>query len=281
MPLPASVSDLSEVDEGVQSYYEQGDDGAYYLSLDGVENHPQVTRLKSAKDREAKERKNAKSEAQKFREKFGPLADDEEIDFSQLDDDTADKIRRIVKGEDSAEGQDGKGDGKAKDGPDPEKLKKQVEQRYTKQLESEQQRAETYRQRLHQTVTNQALTDALVKAGVASPYMDAAKALWRQAIQAQEDENGDAQPVVETDLGPVDVATRIKEWAQSDEGAPFVKAPDNAGGGAAGSGARRASGPNPWRDDSWNIGEQARIARDDPEKAKRLAQEAGKKPPRV
>lgn len=46
------------------------------------------------------------------------------------------------------------------------------------------------------------------------------------------------------------------------------------GGGAMGSQGRDGSEPNPWRKDSWNFTEQNRIARENPDKAKRLQKAA-------
>lgn len=73
----------------------------------------------------------------------------------------------------------------------------------------------------------------------------------------------------------------IAAWAESEEGRAFIAAPRNGGGAANGSGAAGSREPNPWRDETFNRTEQARIARDDPALAKRLARAAGRPEPRV
>lgn len=80
------------------------------------------------------------------------------------------------------------------------------------------------------------LADALAKAGVAPPLMDAAKALFRSqaAIKADNDQ-------MYAVIGDKTIADYIGEWAASEQGKHFVLAPRNVGGGAVG-GANGASG---------------------------------------
>ena len=75
------------------------------------------------------------------------------------------------------------------------------------------------------------LTDELVKNGVAPQFLPAVKAMFA----------GQAQIVVEGDtrtakIGDKSVSDFVKEWAASDDGKHFVKAPENSGGGSQGSG---------------------------------------------
>lgn len=74
------------------------------------------------------------------------------------------------------------------------------------------------------------LSDALAKAGVSAPFMDAAKALLRQQAQIKA-EDGKYSAL----MGDKPLAQAISEWAQSEQGKHFVAAPKNTGGGAAGS----------------------------------------------
>lgn len=54
--------------------------------------------------------------------------------------------------------------------------------------------------------------------------------------------------------------------------------PESAGGGAGGgNGGGNLSGENPWKGESWNKTAQAKIVRDSPERAERLAKQAGVK----
>lgn len=73
------------------------------------------------------------------------------------------------------------------------------------------------------------LTAALVKAGVAPQFMDATKALLRQNAKVVAD-GGTRKAVV----GDKELTAFVSEWAQSETGKAFVKAPDNRGGDAGG-----------------------------------------------
>lgn len=75
------------------------------------------------------------------------------------------------------------------------------------------------------------LTDELVKNGVAPQFLPAVKAMF--AGQAQIVAEGDTRTAK---IGDKSVSDFVKEWAASDDGKHFVKAPENGGGGSQGSG---------------------------------------------
>ena len=75
------------------------------------------------------------------------------------------------------------------------------------------------------------LTDELVKNGVAPQFLAATKAMF--SSQAQIVAEGDTRTAK---IGDKSVSDFVKEWAASDDGKHFVKAPENSGGGSQGSG---------------------------------------------
>ena len=75
------------------------------------------------------------------------------------------------------------------------------------------------------------LTDELVKNGVAPQFLAATKAMF--SSQAQIVAEGDTRVAK---IGEKSVSDFVKEWAASDDGKHFVKAPENSGGGSQGSG---------------------------------------------
>ena len=75
------------------------------------------------------------------------------------------------------------------------------------------------------------LTDELVKNGVAVQFLAATKAMF--AGQAQIVAEGDTRTAK---IGDKSVSDFVKEWAASDDGKHFIKAPENSGGGSQGSG---------------------------------------------
>lgn len=127
--------------------------------------------------------------------------------------------------------------------------------------------ADDYKGRYEKLVGDRALKDALVEAKIDDTYKPAVEALLREkGVKLTKD--GEAQ------INGQPVAEFVKEWAASDAGKPFILN-GNSGGGAEGGGGKTASGVNPFKADSLNWTEQARITREDPAAAKRLAAEAG------
>ena len=106
-----------------------------------------------------------------------------------------------------------------------------------------------------------ALTEALVRANVSPPLMEAAKALMRSQ-GAKLDKND--QPV----LGETPLADAVREWAESDAGSAFVKAPESTGGGAPGGGSNRVTA-----DDfkSMSLDRRAALMREKPDLYRNLA----------
>lgn len=82
---------------------------------------------------------------------------------------------------------------------------------------------------------DRALSDALTAAGVTNPaFQKAATAMLSGMVKL-----ADGKAVVETDMGPVDVAQHVKRWAAG-EGKDFVTPP--SGGGAKGQDGGKAGG---------------------------------------
>lgn len=97
------------------------------------------------------------------------------------------------------------------------------------QLETERDKwkgeAETALQRLTAVTRDRPLNEALTGAGITEPaFVKAATAMLGSSVKMEGD-----KPFVDSDLGPVDLATFVKRWA-SGEGAAFVSKPQ--GGGA-------------------------------------------------
>ena len=82
---------------------------------------------------------------------------------------------------------------------------------------------------LHKYLIDAGLTDALVKAGVQAPLMDAVKALHQGKASI---EVADGNYIARIDGKPL--AEFVTSWAQSDQGKHFVSAPQNSGGNSQG-----------------------------------------------
>lgn len=120
---------------------------------------------------------------------------------------------------------------------------------------------------VQQLLVDNGLSDALTTAKVAPEFVPAARAL----IKSREEiaiGDADGQPIAM--IGEQSLTDYVAHWADSDEGRPFVAQPTNSGGGAVISASGRTKSSNPWAKDSRNLSEQARILREDPERAARL-----------
>ena len=83
------------------------------------------------------------------------------------------------------------------------------------------------------------LADAMLKANVRPEMMPAVKAMLKQQTSIRAD--GTEYQAL---MGERPLSEAVIEWAQSDAGKPFVAAPDNSGGGAAGGAVtRQGTGP--------------------------------------
>ncbi len=115
------------------------------------------------------------------------------------------------------------------------------------------------------------LTTALDEINVKPELRKAAMALLRTTAEIDDDGK--------ISLGDKPLSEAIKEWAKSDEGKAFI-ANGNSGGGANGSGKGNQGGDtNPWAKGTWNLTEQGKIYKADPNRARELAKAAGALPP--
>lgn len=122
---------------------------------------------------------------------------------------------------------------KAKVEKEAEKLRKSYDKdtkQLTEQLESE-------RSSNHTMLVDNGLSAQLDKANIAPQYKRAAQRLLRDQVQVV-DENGERKAIATVDKDgkqeSLSLDEFVQQWAQSDEGKAFVKAPANSGGGASG-----------------------------------------------
>ena len=222
MGLQVLIDDQSEIPQGFEDYYKEHDAGGYVLDVEGVDSHPDVANLRNAYQAEKDKRQKVAQERDKLKPKAEMVPDDVEQETLQQ------VIERLRQGEDLLSSSN-------KDAPDPAKIKEQVEQQWRQEVEKWQQEAQTRDQQLRQMVTDQALTQALQKNKITNPaYQKAAKKLLSDHIEVAEDESGNPQPKVDTDMGPLSVEQYVQQWTAGEEGAAFLDG--NSGSGARGSG---------------------------------------------
>ena len=236
MPIPTIVEADGELPEGLADYYEQDDEGRYVLSVEGVDNHPDVRGLKTSLQKQKQDREKLRKERDQYKETASMIPEDMDRETLQ------DALERIRNGA-SDQGQQGQGDqgqqsqqGQQGQQQDVAKVRKQLEDRFQKEIEKRDQNLEMKDKQVRNLVVDNTLGGALQKNGVSTPGLQkAAKRLLSDQIKVQEDDNGMPQAVVDTDMGEVSVDQFVKDWINTEEGQDFL--PKSSGSGARGSGA--------------------------------------------
>lgn len=124
----------------------------------------------------------------------------------------------------------------------------------------------------HKLLIENGLSAALTEAGVTDPnYAKAAAALIEKASKLEVVADGDKRSV---QVGGKALADHVKEWGLSPEGKAFVSAPNNSGGGAAGSDGKGGA-VNPWAKDSFDLTAQGKLYKENPTQAKAQAAQHG------
>lgn len=153
--------------------------------------------------------------------------------------------------------------------------RKSAEAALQKQIDALEQEKQALEQQLTAELIDNRAIAAATKAGVVPESLDVVKLLAKSQWKLEEGE-----PVLRDDKGEIVTgksgALTFEEWAAERlrESHPYLF-PQPVGGGAGGGGGRPGSKTNPWKAETRNITEQARIQREDPELAKRLRGEAG------
>lgn len=277
MALKPVVDSLDDVDEAFRSEYLEFDDNGtkrFKLDVETFRAHPDAVALANALDRQKRRVTELNGEVGTLKSKLDVVPDD--FDPELYD--------RAVK--------EGVGGGGKLPNEDEirkqaaEAAKKAAETEFDKERKKLSDERDRLKARVERDVRVNALNEALAKEGVTDPvYLKAARAIIGEGVSVKWDEDsGDFVAVAhDDDLGDIPVAERVKSWAATDEGKAFVGARGSGGGGANGGGNQGGNPPkssdrNPFKPDTINVSEQARLRRENPEQARKLARDAGLQP---
>lgn len=76
MALKAILDNVDSLPDDIKKEYKQGQDGKYYLDVDGIDHHPGVATLRNAMQNAKAERQAARDEAASFKAQFEKAQDD-------------------------------------------------------------------------------------------------------------------------------------------------------------------------------------------------------------
>lgn len=143
---------------------------------------------------------------------------------------------------------------KAREAGDFDEVKKQLETRYTRELEARDTKLAKREAQVEKLVVKAGLSTAIAAAGVAPEFVDAVTALLRQGVEIKEDDEG--EPIAYR--GGMPLAEAVKLWAETD-GKAFIRN-GNSGGGAQGGGGS-SSALSMKREDFDKLDARARAAK--------------------
>lgn len=251
--LKAVLDTLDGLDEALQPLYAEGEDGRFYLDAEGVDDLPSVRGLVST----LRKFKEVAPDARTLKERMERLAEFEGLN--------PDEVKAAL--EKAREAEESK---LAKKG-EFEEVKAKLEKRHADELAKVRAEVEKRDGFIHRLLIENAISDAIEKANVLPQYREAVKALLHQRGPKVVQDGDDYRAIFETDMGEAAISTYVETWARSDEAAPFLPPSGKGGGGADPSGGGRGGGvPNPWKKESWNLTEQGRITKENPDLARRL-----------
>lgn len=161
----------------------------------------------------------------------------------------------------------------AEEEEDVEAVKEQLREQYESQIEELESQLNEQENFIEEQVVDNQLTEQLLDAGVAKPFLPAAKSMLKEDVKVTK-EDGTFQAVAENGEGRKPLSDHVESFVESEQGQHYLAADDNTGGGANGGsgGGGEPSEDNPWT--SGNLTEIGRLKQEDPEKAQRLKQEA-------
>lgn len=270
-PLKAVLDTLDGVDESIHNLYEQkGDKFVLRLDTATVREHPLVTPLKNALDRQKEELEVTKNALSGAKLRLDGVPDD--FDASEFS-----RLRAEAKAR--AENPD-RADQQLNSQRDMyEERIRTIAEKHRKDLTERDQNMAGLRVQIQARDKDNALDNALASSGIKKEFLPAVRALMRPKVQIAES-NNDGEPsevYIDTDMGRQDVTQFMQNWIQTESGKIYV---EPASGGDAGGSSNRIPNntENPWRTDGGrkaNLTKQQLIIAQNPALARRLAQQAG------
>lgn len=262
MPIKALYATQDEIPENFRELYEERGGQFHLTQIEGIKTDADVARVQRALDQEKQARNQLKQQWDSF---FG---DKKPEDIQAL-------LDRIPELEAAAEGK-----------IDDEKINSIVEGRLkTKlspvererdqlraQLQEREQQIAQFQERETRRTIHDSVREAAIKSKVIDTALEDVLMLAERMFEVGEDGKVTAKEGVGVTPG-IDPVVWLTEMQQK---RPHWW-PASQGGGAKGGAGGGGFGSNPWSHDNWNMTEQARIYRENPQRAQQMAQAAGTK----
>lgn len=270
--LRTILENLDDIPDNMHELYTEKD-GKFILNLEGVDEHPAVTALKNALERQKQANRKINDDFKAAKEKLAKIPED-------FDPDEFLRIKTTL--EEYEANPDKRKDGDAKAAQEAVAARKMLEQKMANMEKANTDAINKFKKQLEvkdgfisQLLIDEGLTKALVEVGVGKEFLKAAKALLREDVKVV-DEDGSYKAIVETDTGPLDISRYVSDWVASDEGKVFIPPAKGSDAGPGKTGPKLNLGEkNPWAKETWNLTLQGKMLREDRMKADKLAKAAG------
>jgi hypothetical protein len=254
MALKTILDKLDDVPEALKGEYKEID-GKFVLDLDGIDIHPAVVNLKTAHERTKQKLKTTTTEIETLKARVEGLPDDFDADAYEVLKSTAE------------------GKAPAKTDEQVAQIRQQLERKHQGELAKKDERINALTGAVTKATIDDGLSKALDEAGVDPAFKPGAMALLKAkgAVKLVE-EDGLFKAQVETDMGPMPLASYVKDWSGSDEGKIYVKKPT---GGDAKGGDGQKFADNPFDPKNPNKTKQQELIVANDAKARQMAQAVG------
>ncbi|MBX3490896.1 hypothetical protein [Parvibaculum sp.] len=219
MGLKAILDTLDDVPAELHEHYtetkQKDSTTKFVLDLEGIDDHPKVRGVVTANRANIEKRDEYKKKLAEAETKLAELPDDFDVEeYLEL------KAAAV------------------EDPNDPEK-KKQRDAHLQSQREVFEKRIENMQKQhaeaiaakdaelaerdgyIDKSVVDTQLKDALLESGVNPDLIEGALATLKPSVKVAKDDSGNRKPIVETDMGEVDVKSFVKDWA-STKGKPYL-----------------------------------------------------------
>jgi len=229
MGIKVVLESLDDVPEAQKELYQE-DNGKFVLALEGIDDHPKVRGLVTANRENVKKRDSYKKQVDDLTAKIKEFPEDFDAEEylalkAQAGDPNDPEVKK--KRDEHMQSQRQLYEGRIKT----------IQDQFATQLAAKDAELAERDGYIDQTLVVSGLRDSLTEAGVEPDLLDGALASLRQSVKVQRSDNGDRKAVVETDLGDVEVAAFVKDWAGS-KGKPYLRkttGPDPRGNNGRGS----------------------------------------------
>lgn len=142
-----------------------------------------------------------------------------------------------------------------------------VETRLTKERDDARGEVQTWKAKYESKVIGDEIRDGLEAVNAKPELRKMLTTYLESTLDIELDDDGKAS------IAGQPVAEYLKAWAKTDEGKNYI-ASGSTGGGASG-GGNGGGDANPWAKETWNMTEQGRLYRANPERARAMARAHG------